>query len=334
MRDPGRFARRRRMLLAAGACLISPVPALHARQEPDYPSRPIVLVVPNTPGSSVDTMSRRISAPMSASLGQPIVIENNAGSGGVIGVQQILRAPRDGHTIGVVSNNFSISPYLYKLPYDPVRDIVPISILSSGPLVLTVNPGLPVDTLQELLALARSRTGKTSLTFGSAGLGSVPHLAGALLTTLSGVELLHVPYKGMSTYITDLMSGQIDIGFMPTAAAVPLVRRGSLRPIAVTAARRAASFPDLPTIAEAGLPGYELDGSLAAIAAAGTPPAVMQRLNTAIVDAMHSPEVTQYANEQGTDIVGSTMEQAQRWFARDFEVYGKLAQRIGLNPAN
>ncbi|MGK6309770.1 Bug family tripartite tricarboxylate transporter substrate binding protein [Variovorax sp. DT-64] len=332
MRNPVAFSHRRRMLMAAGAGLMVPAPALHAQE--GYPSKPIRLILPNTPGSSVDTMSRQIAVPMSASLGQPIVVENYAGSGGVIGVQQILRAPRDGYVMGVVSNNFSISAYLYKLPYDPVKDIVPISILSSGPLVLTVNPSLPAGTLQELMSIAKSRTNKTSLTYGSAGLGSVPHLAGALLMSLSGVDLLHVPYKGMNTYITDLIGGQIDIGFMPTAVAVPMVRRASLRAIAVTSSRRATSFPDLPTIAEAGLPGYELDGWLAAVAAAGTPPAIIRRLNRAIVHAMQSPEVMRYANEQGTEIVGSTQEEAQRWFARDFEVYGRLAQRIGLKPEN
>jgi tripartite-type tricarboxylate transporter receptor subunit TctC len=322
---------RRRTLLAGCACVLA-TPHLMAQQA--YPTKPIRMVLPNSPGSSVDAWARQLATPLAASLGQAVVPDNVAGQGGVIGVNQIVRAPKDGHTIGIVSNNFNISAYLYRLPYDPVKDIVPLTIMTSSPLVLTVNPKLPVRNVQELFTLAKSRTGNASLTYGSAGVGSVPHLAGALMTMLSGLDLLHVPYKGMNTYTTDLVGGQVDIGFMPTSVAVPMVRNGSLRPLAVTTTRRAAAFPDLPTLADASVPGYELSGSLAAIVAAGTPPAILRKLNAELVHALQSPEAVKFAESQGSQIVASSTEDAARWFAREYETYGKLAKKIGLKPEN
>ncbi len=322
---------RRRTLLAGTASLLA-APLLHA--QPAYPSKPIRMVLPNAPGSAVDVMSRLIAAPLAAGLGQPVVIENVAGSGGVIGVSQIVRAPKDGYTMGMVANNFAISAFLYRLPYDPVKDVVPVAITSSSAMVLLVNPKFPAKTLPEFLALAKSRSGKESINYGSAGVGTVSHLAGALMELSSGTEFLHVPYKGQNTFTTDLLGGQIEAGFFSTSLAVPLVKNGSLRALAVTTPRRASSLPDVPTMAEAALPGYDLGGSQAAIVAAGTPPAIVQRLNAEIVRALRTPEVMKFAEDNGSQIVGSSVEEAQRWFARDFEVYGKLAQRIGLKPEN
>lgn len=324
-------ALRRRRALAAAATLLLAAPAARAQ---GYPSKPIRLVLPNAPGSSVDAMARLLAVPLAAGLGQPIVVENVPGSGGVLGVTQILRAPRDGHTVGIVANNFAISSHLYKLPYNPAKDVVPVCVTTTGAMVLMVHPKVQAQNLKELMALARARSAKESVTYGSAGVGTVGHLAGALMEMSSGADFLHVPYKGQNGFTTDLMGGQIETGFLATAVALPLVKNGSLRAIAVTTSQRVSSLPDVPTMAEAGLPGYELGGSQAVIVATGTPQAIVQRLNAEVVRAMQTPEIKRMVEDQGSQVVASSIEEAQRWFARDFEVYGKLARRIGLKPEN
>lgn len=321
---------RRRVLVAGAAALLAP-PALRA--QPAYPSKPIRCIVPSTPGSSQDLITRRLAVPLAASLGQPIVIENVAGSGGMIGTHQIVRAPKDGYTFGVVSSNFSVTPYLYRQPFDALKDVTPVAIISTGANVLMVSPKLPVKSLAELIALAKSRGADASLTYGSAGLGSTPHLAMAMVTMMAGVDMLHVPFKGL-VYQPNLMTGQIDAAFMPLAVAVPLIRNGTLRGLAVTTAQRASSLPDLPTIAEAGLPGYEFAGWNAAIVGTGTPRPIIDRLNAEIGAALRTPEMVKFSDNQGTRLVGGTVEDAARWVARDLEACGKLAQRIGLKPEN
>ncbi|MGK6309768.1 Bug family tripartite tricarboxylate transporter substrate binding protein [Variovorax sp. DT-64] len=324
------FSRRRRQIsFLIGAASALRAPALSAQS---YPSKPIRMVLPNAPGSSVDAMSRQIAQLLAVAVGQPVVVENQPGSGGVIGVQQILRAPRDGYTIGVVANNFNISPYLYKLPYDPVKDIVPVTITTTGPMVLLVNPKVPARSLREFIAMARSRPANATVSYGSAGLGTLGHLAGALMETMAEVNMLHVPYKGQNTFTTDLLGGQLEAGFIAPVVALPLIKRGSLRPLAVSTASRSELLPDVPTIAEAGLPGYDIGGSQAVIVAAGTPAQIVDRLNAEIVRVLRSREMSKFVEEQGSQIVANTAADAQSWFARDFEVYGKLARRIGLKP--
>lgn len=324
-------ALRRRHALAAGAALLL---ATRVARAQGYPSKPIRLVLPNAPGSSVDAMARQLAVPLAAGMGQSIVVENVPGSGGVLGVSQILRAPRDGYTVGIVANNFAISPYLYKLPYDPVNDVVPVCVTTTGAMVLMVHPKVQAQNLKELLALAKARSAKESITYGSAGVGTVGHLAGALMEMSSGADFLHIPYKGQNGFTTDLMGGQIETGFLAMAVALPLVKNGSLRAIAVTTSQRVSSLPDVPTMAEAGLPGYELGGSQAVIVAAGTPQDIVERLNAEVVRAMQTPEIKQVVEGQGSQVVASSIEEARRWFARDFEVFGKLAKRIGLKPEN
>jgi tripartite-type tricarboxylate transporter receptor subunit TctC len=321
----------RRRALAAGAAWLLSAPLARAQ---GYPSKPIRLVLPNAPGSSVDTMARQLAVPLAAGLGQPIVVENVPGAGGVLGVSQILRAPRDGHTVGIVANNFAISSHLYRLPYNPAKDVVPVCVTTTGAMVLMVHPKVQARNLRELTGQARARSASELITYGSAGVGTVGHLAGALMEMSSGAEFLHIPYKGQNGFTTDLIGGQIDAGFLATAVALPLIRNGSLRAIAVTTSHRVSSLPDVPTMAEAGLPGYELGGSQAVIIAAGTPPAIVRRLNAEVVRAMHAPEIKRMVEDQGSQVVASSVEEAQRWFVRDFEVYGKLAKRIGLKPEN
>lgn len=329
--NPNPLSPQRRRLVLAGTVAVLAAPALRA--QPGYPNKPIRVIVPSSPGSSQDLVARRIAIPLAESLGQPLVVENVAGSGGMLGTAQIVRAPKDGYTIGVISSNFSISPVLYRQPFDPIKDVTPVAILTSGANVLMVSPKLDVKTPAELFALAKTRTGDKTLTYASGGVGSTPHLAAAMMAMMAGIDLLHVPYKGL-TYQPDLMASQIDMGFMPLPVAVPLVRSGTLRALAVTTSQRVPTLPDVPSFAESGLPGYEFSGWNAVIVAAGTPPAIVQRLNKEVLAALRTPELVQYAGNQGSRLVGGSPEEAARWVARDLDALGKLAQRIGLKPEN
>lgn len=322
----------RRRTLVTGAAALLAMSGLRA--QPAYPTKPIRLILPHAAGSAVDATARKLAVPLAEGLGQPLVIENIAGSGGIIGIQRVARSAKDGYTIGMTANNLFISPHLYKLPFDPVKDLTPISVISNSAMVLLVNPKLPARSFQEFLALARSRASKDALTYGSAGVGSLAHLAGALMEMLSGVQLQHVPYKGQNTFTTDLMGGQIESGFFSTALAVTLVKNGSLRALAVTTPRRVSSLPDVPTLAESGLAGYDINGSQLAFAPAGTPPVIIQRINTEIARALRAPEITKLFEENDSQAMAGSVDEAQRSFTRDFDVYAKLAQRVGLKPEN
>ena len=322
---------RRRTLVTGAAALLA---ASGLRAQPAYPSKPVRLVLPHAAGSAVDATARKLAVPLADGLGQPVVIENVAGSGGVIGINQVVRSPKDGYTLGMTANNLFIGPYLYKLPFDPLKDLMPVSVMTTSAMVLLVNPKLPARSFAEFLALAKSRPGKEAVNYGSAGVGTVGHLAGALMEMSSGADFLHVPYKGQNTFTTDLLGGQIESGFFSTSLAVPLVRNGSLRALAVSTPRRGSSLPEVPTLAESGLAGYDINGSQVAFVAAGTPAAVVQRINTEIARALRSPDVAKFIEDNGSQAVASSVEEAQRSFARDFEVYGKLAHRIGLKPEN
>ncbi|QHE84568.1 Bug family tripartite tricarboxylate transporter substrate binding protein [Hydrogenophaga sp. BPS33] len=330
MTSPLASPQRRRLMLAGTAALLA-APSLRAQGS--YPNKPVRVIVPSSPGSSQDLVARRIAIPLAQSLGQPVVVENVAGSGGMIGTAQIVRAPKDGYTIGVISSNFSISPYLYRQPFDPIKDVTPVAILTSGANVLMASPKLEAKNPAELFALAKTRTGDKTLTYASAGVGSTPHLAAAMMEMMAGIDLLHVPYKGLA-YQPDLIANQIDMGFMPLPVAVPLVRAGTLRALAVTTSQRVPTLPDVPSFAESGLPGYEFAGWNAVIVGAGTPPAIVQRLNKEVLAALRTPDVIKYAENLGSRLVGGTPEEAARWVARDLDVLGKLAHRIGLKPEN
>ena len=327
MNTPPTFLNRRTVLVGAASALAAPL--IGAQQS--FPSKPLRLVVPSTPGSSADNFGRALTGQLAAYLGQPVVVENIAGAGGVIGVTQIVRAPKDGHTFGIVANH-TISPYLYKLPYNAAKDVTPVSIMATGPLVLVVNAKSPAKNLGDLLKLAKSRSASAQLTYGSAGVGTLGHVAAALMEMTAGVDLLHVPYKGQGPFTTDLLGAQIDLGFVAISVASSLLREGSLRALAVTTSRRISALADVPTMAEAGLGGYELGGSLSAVVATGTPLAVIQRLNTEIARALHTPEMMKTVEAQGLQVVASTIDEAALRFSREFDMYAKLAQRMGLKP--
>lgn len=318
----------RKAIFVCFACAFL-TPAIQAQP---YPSKPITLVLPNSAGSAVDTFARQLSVPLAAALGQPVVVQNFPGSGGLIGIQQILRSPKDGYTIGMVASNYTVGPILYNLPYDASKDIVPVSILNSGPLVLLVNPKLPVKNLGEFIALAKSRSANASLTFGSAGVGTTGHLAGEVLAISSASKLLHVPYKGNNNFVTDLIGGQLDAGFITPGVALPFIKAGTLRAIGISTPDRIALLPDVPTLAEAGLANFNVGGWQALVVANGTPKAVIQRLNTELARIVKSKELEKWIADSGARAIGSTVEQAADWFARDFTSNAKLARELGIKP--
>lgn len=295
----------------------------------EFPNRSIRVILPNSPGSLVDTTARILTEKMSKDLGQPMVIENLAGAAGVPGTQQLVRASKDGHTIGMVSTNHAINPGLYNLPYDAYADVAPVMLIGNTPMVLAVHPGrVPATTLKEVIALAKSRPG--TLTVGSAGVGTTVHLCGELMQTMTDTKWLHVPYKGMSGATADLLGGQIDAGFFAVTVVAPLLKSGKLRAIAVTTPTRSPILPDVPTFAEAGVPGYAIDVWVMMLAPAGTPRPVLDRLHDSAAKALASKDVQEKLAEQGIDVVASSIDDANVILKNDLAKYAKIIRDAGI----
>ncbi|WP_233836881.1 tripartite tricarboxylate transporter substrate binding protein [Paraburkholderia sp. ZP32-5] len=286
--------------LAAGiACVVAPA------QAQDYPARPIHLIVPFTPGGGTDLVARAVAAKAGQLLGGSIIVDNRAGAGGTIGTEFVARADPDGYTLGLVSGSHAINPSIYPhLPYDTVRDFAPVTQLVAAPGILVTTKSLPVQNVGELIKLAKSEPGK--LFFASAGIGTPPHLAGELFKNMAGIDVGHVPYKGNAPVLTDLISGRVAFSFPTLPSAMPYVRNGTLRALGVTSAKRSPSAPDIPTIAEAGLPGYEATSWYGVVAPAKTPPAIVAKINDAFVRALQDPSVKKVLANLGLDSVGST----------------------------
>lgn len=277
----------KRLFLAFAALVVAQ--ALVANADEQWPSKPIRLVVPGPPGGVVDVRARWIAERMAASLGQPVVVDNRAGAGGIIGTETAARSPPDGYTLAMIhQGTMTINPHLYpKLPYDPLSDFIPITQVGVGPLMLAVNPDVPVHSVAELIRLAKDRPGE--LTFGSPGVGTPPHLAGELFKRLAGIDVMHVPYKGGAQSASDLIAGHIAFTIEGGTVLLPHAQAGRVRPLAVTSAQRTALMPDLPAIAET-LPGFEFTGWVGLAAPAGTPRPIIAKVYAAVVAATTSTE--------------------------------------------
>lgn len=277
-----------------------------AAAQEGFPTRPVTLVVPFPAGGSTDLVARVVAEKMSQELGQQVIVENKGGAGGNLGSASVAKADPDGYTIlmGTVATH-ALNPAIYKkMPYDAVTDFAPISLLVTVPNVLVVNNDLPVQNVQELIALLKAEPGKYS--YASSGNGTPLHLSGELFKTMAGVDMVHIPYKGAGPALTDLLGGHVQIMFDNLPSSTGYIKEGRLRGLGVTTAERAASMPDLPTIAESGLPGYETYTWNALFAPAGTPPAVVERLNAAAVAALADPAVTTKLQGFGATVVAST----------------------------
>jgi tripartite-type tricarboxylate transporter receptor subunit TctC len=313
---------------------ILPLPALALVaglvQAQGYPDKPVRMIVGFPPGGGTDVVARIITPRLSENLGQPVVIENRPGATGTVAAGQVARAPADGYTLmmGHVSVN-AIAPSLFpKLPYDVIKDFAPVTLAASVPHIITVHPSLPVTSLKELIVYLKARPGK--LTFPSAGNGSTPHLAGEMFKSLAGVEIVHVPYKGTGQSMQDLLSGQHLVGFDTMPASAPYVRSGKLRALAVTGPRRVAEFPDLPTVEEAGVPGY-LTTWYGVFAPAGTPAPIVNKLHADITRAMEAPDTRERLAAIGVDdTVTRTPEEFAVIVRNDTARYAKVVKDAGL----
>jgi len=279
-----------------------------AHAEP-YPAKPIHLIVPFPPGGGNDTVARAIAQELGPDLGQPMVIDNRPGAGGSVGAELAAKAPPDGYTLFLAGvGSHAVNPNLHaKLGYDPVKDFAPVTLLASAPSVLVVNPAVPARTIAQFTAYARANPGK--LNYASNGNGSAAQLAAAMYEYLAGVKMVHVPYKGIAPAMTDLMSGEVQLMFGTIVALVPHIQAGKLRPLAVTSRQRSALLPDVPTLAESGLPDYQAGSWYGIMAPAGTPPAVIERLHDAIVKALRQPAVAKRLAAEGAVVIGSTPEE-------------------------
>ena len=294
-----------------------------------YPAKPVHFVVPSAPGTVADAVGRLLAPDMSRPLGQTIIIENKPGAGGNIGAQQASRAKADGYTLfmGTVGTH-AINQALYKkLPYDPAKDFAPLSRVANVPNLLVAHPSRPYKTVQEMIAYAKKHPGE--VTYGSPGSGASPHVSGALFQSMTGAELTHVPYKGSAPAISDLLGNQIAVMFDNMPSAIQHVRSGKLRPIAVTTAKRSPELPDVPTIAEAGVPGYEATSWFGLWAVAGTPAPILTKLQTALTKVLKDPAVAKKIADQGGEVVIETPAQFDAFIKSEAAKWGKVVKESG-----
>jgi tripartite-type tricarboxylate transporter receptor subunit TctC len=296
----------------------------------DYPARPIHLIIPFSAGGGTDTVGRTIAQKLSEALKQPVVPENRAGGNGTIGANAVAKSAPDGYTLSMVTASHSVNVTLQgaKHPYDLLKDFAPISQVTTQPYVLVINPGLPVKSVQELIALAKSKPGK--LTYGSSGVGGTSHLSGALFCVLANIEMTHVPYRGGEPAMADVVGGQIDMLFSTRLQSRGLVDAGKLRPLAVTTRKRSPATPELPTMQEAGVPGYEVAGWYGMVAPAGTPPAIINRLNREVVRIVRLPDVTEKMAADGSEPVGSSPAEFAAHIKAEVEKWRDLIQKTGI----
>ncbi len=298
----------------------------HAALAADYPVRPIRFVVPFAAGGTSDIIGRILSARMQESLGQSLVVDNRGGAGGTIGTDIVAKATPDGYTIVLASNGtHAIVPYLYKsLPYDPIKDFAPVSMVAVTPTVLAANPELPVRSVKDLIALAKAKPG--TLAFGSSGVGSTSHLSGEMLGALAGIQLTHVPYKSASAAYPDVFSGRVPLIFDTALSMTQHIKSERVRPLAVTTPKRAINLPNLPTMSEAGVPGYAMTLWIAIYAPAGTPPPVVARLNREIHRALSLPEVRELMASSGAEVSFGTPAELLAATRTDLKRMGEIVK--------
>jgi len=314
------------VLLCAALFACAPVSAQQ------YPTRPVRFVVPFPAGGSVDTLGRTIGPRLADALGQQIVVDNRPGGNGNIGMEIVAQSRPDGHTIVLAYiANLAIAPSLFgKLPFDPVKDFAPVTQVATSPNVLTAHPSVPAKSLTELIALARAKPGEVS--FASTGIASVGHLTGELLNNLAGVKMTHVPYKGGGQAIIGLLGGHVQVMFSGFSAAMPHIKSGKIRALAVTGARRSPVLADVPTIAEQGFPGVEATAWYGVLAPARAPKPIVSRLHGEVVRILKLPDVTQRLDSLGFEIVGSTPEEFGAYIRSEIKKWEKVVKASGAKP--
>jgi len=294
-----------------------------------YPSKPIRLIVPLAPGGPSDTLARTVALRLTEVIGQSVVVENRAGAGGVVGTEIAAKSPPDGYTMILVSTSFTINASLYpKLPYDTLKDLAAVTMLASGPYLIAVHPSLPAKSMKELIALAKARPGQ--LNYASGGSGTGPHMSLELLKLGTGVNIVHIPYKGAGPALIDLMAGHVQIQPVNILVGLPQARAGKLRALAVTTAKRSAAAPELPTVAETVVPGFNEGGQHGILVPAGVTREVIARLHQGIVKVLQNPDVKDRLASEGSEVVGNTPEQYGAIIRSDVEKWAKVIQRTGI----
>ena len=318
----------RRTLLGGASLLVLAAPV----QAQTYPSRPIRFIVPFAAGAGVlDIMARIVGQHLGTATGQQVVIDNRPGAGGNVGAEVAAKATPDGYTMLMGAVALVVSPYLYaKLPFDPLTDLVPVTQVNSAPLMLVVHPSLPVKSVAELIAYAKARPGQ--LNYGSGGVGATPFLATELFKSMAGIDVTHVPYRGGAPALADLVAGQLSFMIENVPGTLPLVRDGKLRALAITSRQRLALVPDLPTMEEAGVPGYEMIGWNGIFVPKATPPEIVTRLNAELVKVLRSADVGEQLVKLGAVPVGDSPEQFGAFVKAELARWGKIIKDLGIKP--
>jgi len=317
-----------RSLLVAALALIASGLAAAAD---NYPSRAVRMVVPFAPGGGSDIVARLVSAKLTEALGQTVVVDNRAGASANLGAAVVAKAAPDGYTLLLANANYTINPSLFKtLPFDPVKEFAPVAQIANAANVLAVHPSIPAKSVRELIAFAKAHPGQ--LNFASPGNGTSSHLAGELFRQLAKIEVTHIPYKGATPAVTDLIAGQVSFTIVSTLSVLPYAKQGRLRMLAVTTAKRAGALPDLPTMAEAGLPGFEVANWFGVIATGGTPRGIVDRLNAELVRIGRMPDIAEKLAAQGADPATGTPEDFERFIQAEIKKWATVVRGAGIHP--
>src|SRR5215211_1924495 len=293
----------------------------------DYPTKPIRMIIPFPPGGSNDVVGRLFATHLSERLGKQVVVDN-AGAGGIVGTEVVANAPHEGYIIGIISLAHAVNPWLYKLPYDPIKAFTPVAILGSGPNVLVVNPELPVHSVKELIAAAKEKPGQ--LQYASAGVGSFQHLGGELFKFMAGVNLLHVPFKGGGPAMIDVVGGHTKVMFSSLVQTTPHIKSGKLRALGTGGLKRNPVLPDVPTVAEAGVPDYEAVNWWGIVTPVGTPPAIVERLHKAVTEVQDSPEVQKQFSNEGAEVVKKSTAEFGQFMISEMNKWERVVKEGGI----
>jgi tripartite-type tricarboxylate transporter receptor subunit TctC len=314
-------------LLLKGAGLLLALTTTVAAQ--DYPTKPVRMIIPFPPGGSNDVVGRLFATHLSERLGKQVIVDNRgAGAGGIVGTEVVANAPHDGYTIGIISLAHAVNPWLYKLPYDPIKAFTPVAQLGSGPNVLVVNPELSVHSVKELIAAAKEKPGQ--LQYASAGVGSFQHLGGELFKYIAGVDLLHVPFKGGGPAMIDVVGGHTKVMFSSLVQTTPHIKSGKLRALGTGGLKRNPVLPDVPTVAEAGVPNYEAVNWWGIVTPAGTPPAIVERLHKAVTEVQDSPEVQKQFATEGAEVVKKSTAEFGQFMISEMNKWERVVKEGGI----
>jgi tripartite-type tricarboxylate transporter receptor subunit TctC len=309
------------------AALIGPV-LLNPASAEDYPARPVRLIIPFPAGGSNDVVGRLVATYLGERFGRQLVVDNRSGAGGVIGTEAVAKSPPDGYTLLLISIAHAVNPWLYKLSYDPIKDFAPVALLAQGTNVLVVHPSVPATSVREFIALARAKPG--DLEYASAGIGTFQHLGGELFKLMAGIDMVHVPFRGGGPSMLSVVGGHIKVTFPSLAQTVPYIKSGTLRALGVGSRERIAVLPEVPTIAEAGVPGYEAVNWWGIVAPVGTPPAIVERLNGEIGAVQKSIEVQKQLASEGATPVSLAPGAFGEFMASEMEKWGKVVKQGGI----